>query len=376
MTATAILSRSEFRSALAIATKAIERRNTIPILSNVLLRATSGGLEIVGTDLDVTISATIPGATYDEGFAATLPAHALQDIEKKALASESMAIDAPEHDGDSAALDFEGLRVSMQSLAVADFPEQKIEGKINAEFDLSSADLAEALDRVQFAISTEETRYYLNGVYMHALGEELRFVTTDGHRLARVAIDLPEGAAAMPGIIVPRATVKILHGLAKAKNAPDRVRIKINSVKALFTFGNVDVLSKLVDGTFPDYSRVIPAMNDKRAKFNKAELVKAISGVSAISSERGRAVKFSMEDGRAVLSVDNPDMGRAEMVLAFDSVDSWALDIGFNARYVLDVLGQIDADAVCFAFNEAGSPTLISEPGNGRVLFVLMPMRV
>lgn len=376
MTATAILSRSEFRSALAIATKAIERRNTIPILSNVLLRATSGGLEIVGTDLDVTISATIPGATYDEGFAATLPAHALQDIEKKALASESMAIDAPEHDGDSASLDFEGLRVSMQSLAVTDFPEQKIEGKINAEFELSSADLSEALDRVQFAISTEETRYYLNGVYMHALGEELRFVTTDGHRLARVAIDLPEGAAAMPGIIVPRATVKILHSLAKAKNAPDRVRIKVNSTKVLFTFGNVDVLTKIIDGTFPDYSRVIPSMNDKRATFNKAELIKAVSGVSAISSERGRAVKFEMNNGRAALIVINPDMGRAEMVVPFEARDEWSLDIGFNARYVLDILAQVDSETVQIEFSESGSPALISETGNGRALFVLMPMRV
>jgi DNA polymerase-3 subunit beta len=373
---TAIISRSEFRSALAIAAKAVERKSTIPVLANVLLRGTSEGLEIVGTDLDVKISAKIPG-TFDEGFAATLPAHKLLELEKKALASESIAIDAPEAEG-PAALDFEGLRVSMQSLPVADFPDEGIVGEIKSEFEILTADLLDAIDRTEFAISTEETCYYLNGIFMHVAAGELRFVATDGHRLARYAMPVPDGAGSAPGVIIPRATVSILKGLAKSKGAPETVRVKINTTKALFTFGNVDVLTKLVDGTFPDYSRVIPSESaaSKRAIFDVAEMTKAVSAVSAISSERGRAVKLSFTLSACKFSVSNPDTGTAEMTVSCDSIEADGFEIGFNARYVLDILAKFEGDSARFSFNDAGAPALIRDPGCGRALFVVMPMRV
>jgi len=408
-TLSAILPRAEVRAALAVAKKVVERRNSIPVLSNVLLQANAdGAVEMLATDLDIEVAIRINGASADENFGVTLPAHTFQDIEKKARATEALAIDAPdvpevpavlgEQDeseraahkeakaaadaatNQAATLDFEGLRVSMQHISRHDFPRLEWSGATHAEFDFPAADLLEMIQKTEFAISTEETRYYLNGIYLHAVQgfdgfTYLASVATDGHRLAK-CIRLCGAAKGMPGVIVPRKTVALLRDLLKAKGAPESVRIKINTTKALFTIGNVAVMTKLVDGTFPDYNRVIPSGNEKRARFDRDAMSEAIASVTCISSERGRAVRLAFsDDARGVrLSVINPDVGTANLYCPVE-YDYLPLEVGFNAVYMRDILAKC-GDDVTLHLSDSGSPARITSSGDSGTEFVLMPMRV
>ncbi len=233
------------------------------------------------------------------------------------------------------------------------------------------------IDKTQFAISNEETRYYLNGIYLHAVDSEghamLRAVATDGHRLARVEIAAPSGSAGMPGVIIPRKAVnevqKLIEDLGK------EVTIEISPTKARFSFDDVVLITKLIDGTFPDYMRVIPSGNDKYLTVERAPFQAAVDRVSTISSERGRAVKLAMADGKLTLSVNNPDSGSAveELEVGYDAPP---LDIGFNARYLLDITSQLDGDTALFKLADPGSPTLVLDRDGAPALYVLMPMRV
>jgi len=406
---TAILPRSAFRSAIAAAVLGVERHNTIPVLSNVRLCAAPGGLNVIGTDLDMEITAHVPGAVVDLEFDTTTGAHTLRDLEKKAPKSDNIAIDvadaflpmpelvADHSDADleaynaecervkahnatitdtNARLDFEGFRASMQTIPAHDFPTF---GDIAApvyEFDITTADLRAGLERVAFAISTEETRYYLNGIFMHVSGGMIRFVATDGHRLARHDLcAAPEGAAGMAGVIIPRKTVETLYKLLKGKGAPEMVHLRVNTSKMAFHFGNIVIASKLIDGTFPAYDRVIPSGNDKRATFEPAALARSIECVSAMSSERGRAVKIEIENGNARLSVNNPNEGSSVANVPCDYTGA-PISVGFNAKYVLDILSKCVGERVTFDLADSGSPAVIKSNGAPYTLFVLMPMRV
>jgi DNA polymerase-3 subunit beta len=242
---------------------------------------------------------------------------------------------------------------------------------------VASGELKRLIEKTQFAISTEETRYYLNGIYLHAIESSgksvLRAVATDGHRLARVETPAPAGCTGMPGVIVPRKAVAEIIKLVD--DAGDEVEVELSPTKIRLTLGAVVLTSKLIDGTFPDYQRVIPTGNDKPLIVDKAEFAAAVDRVSTISSERGRAVKLSLADRRLTLSVTNPDSGSAVEELEVD-YDSGPLDIGFNARYLLDIAGQLDGDTALFKLADPGSPTLVQDREGASALYVLMPMRV
>jgi DNA polymerase-3 subunit beta len=375
----ALIPRPALRSALGVLAKVTEKRNTIPILSNAAVFQAPDGFKLRATDMDIQATVTIPDAIADDGFALTLPTHVFQDIEKKAPATDHVALDAQ-----SAALttlDFEGLRAKVQSLPIADFPEMLVEGEIKADFELDTKHVREALEAVDLAISTEETRYYLNGVYLHITRDgTLRFVATDGHKLARFESREYDGdITASLGSIIPRRTVAFLLGLCKAKGTPARVRFQVNTAKIRITIGHVDIISKLVDGSFPDYQRVIPAGNDKVLRIEREAFAKAIKAVSCISSERGRAFKLSLSggavsEGMARLSVSNPDAGTTEM----DVPAEWTqpdMDIGFNAAYVLEILDSLSGEVVTLKLADPGAPVLLSGSDDA-LLYVLMPMRV
>jgi DNA polymerase-3 subunit beta len=354
--------------------RVVERRNTIPILANVLLRAEDGGLRLKATDLDIEVTETIP-ADVAQGGGTTVPAHVIYDIVRKLSDGAQVSLETAS-DGGQMQIRSGRSRFMLQALPESDFPDLAA-GEMGHRFGLPSADLKRLVEKTQFAISTEETRYYLNGIFFHTIEAEnatvLRAVATDGHRLARVEMPAPPGAEGMPGIIVPRKAVAEIQKLVE--DGSEDVGIELSSAKIRLTFNGVVLTSKLIDGTFPDYQRVIPSGNDKRLTVERGDFAKAVDRVSTISSERGRAVKLALNEGRLTLTVNNPDSGSATEELEVD-YDAGPLDIGFNARYLLDITGQLDGDTALFRLADPGSPTVIQDREGAPALYVLMPMRV
>ncbi|MER9841616.1 DNA polymerase III subunit beta [Mesorhizobium australicum] len=369
-----ILERSNLLKSLNHVHRVVERRNTIPILSNVLLSADGASLEMKATDLDLEVTEATP-AKVERGGATTVPAHLLYDIVRK-LSDGAEVMLKTDEDGNAMTVTSGRSSFRLQCLPQSDFPELSA-GTFSHIFRLDAVALKGLIEKTQFAISTEETRYYLNGIYLHTheVGGKLklRSVATDGHRLARAEIDAPAGSEGMPGIIIPRKTVSELQKLV---DDPDvAVTTELSDTKIRFTIGSVVLTSKLIDGTFPDYQRVIPTGNDKKLILDRQSFAAAVDRVSTISSERGRAVKLSISEGQVTLAVNNPDSGSATEELAADySADP--IEIGFNAKYLLDVAAQLTGTEAKFMLADAGSPTLIHDMADETALYVLMPMRV
>jgi DNA polymerase-3 subunit beta len=360
--------------ALAHVASVVERRNTIPILSNVLLATSNNELKLTATDLDMELVETVPCRAKGEG-ATTVPAHMFHDIVRKLPDGAEIEL---ARDGEQGRLTVASgpARFSLQTLPADDFPSLSVDDLGHA-FSLPAKDLRRLIEKTRFAISTEETRYYLNGIYLHAAvsgGKPvLRAVATDGHRLAQVELPLPSGAKDMPGVIVPRKTVVELARLAE--DSDGEVRIELSPSKIRVSGPRVVLTSKLIDGTFPDYERVIPQGNDKRMEVDNLAFAQAVDRVSTLSSDKGRAVKLTIGDCRLVLSVNNPDSGSATEELNVDyGFDP--IEIGFNARYLLDITGQLESGAAEFQLADPGSPTIVRDGKDASALYVLMPMRV
>jgi DNA polymerase III subunit beta len=366
--------RSALLKSLGHVHRVVERRNTIPILANVLVRAENGKLSLKATDLDLEVIETIPAEVSPTG-ATTVPAHMFYEIVRKLPDGAQVVLEAS---GDRAIMSIRAgrSRFTLQTLPESEFPDLAA-GDMGHSFKLGNGDLRRLIDKTQFAISTEETRYYLNGIYLHTAGSAasstLRAVATDGHRLAQVELPAPEGATGMPGVIVPRKTVGEMQRLIEDNGG--EVVVELSAGKIRFTIGDVVLTSKLIDGTFPDYGRVIPNGNDKELVVDKKDFEAAVDRVSTVSSERGRAVKLALSDGKLVLSVTNPDSGSATEELEVDYAAD-ALDIGFNSRYLLDIAAQIEGDVAVLRLADPGSPTLIQDKDAKGALYVLMPMRV
>jgi DNA polymerase III subunit beta len=366
--------RAQLLKSLGHVHRVVERRNTIPILGNVLVRAENARLSLKATDLDLEVTETLPAETATGG-STTVPAHMFYDIVRKLPDGAQIVL---EGDGDRSVLAIRAgrSRFTLQTLPENDFPDLAA-GDMTHSFTLAASDLKRLIDRTQFAISTEETRYYLNGIYLHTAGSAkaatLRAVATDGHRLAQIDLALPKGASGMPGVIVPRKTVGEVQRLIEDNEG--EVGIELSQGKVRFTIGDVVLTSKLIDGTFPDYGRVIPQNNDKELIVDKKDFEAAVDRVSTISSERGRAVKLALSAGKLVLSVTNPDSGSATEELEVEYASD-ALDIGFNSRYLLDIAAQIEGEVAVLKLADPGSPTLVQDKDSKGALYVLMPMRV
>ena len=360
--------------ALAHVASVVERRNTIPILSNVHLAAENNELKLTSTDLDMEIVETVPCRTKGTGTT-TVPAHMLHDIVRKLPDGVDIEL-VREGDQGRLVISCGAARFSLQTLPSDDFPSLSVDD-LGHTFSLSASDLKRLIDKTRFAISTEETRYYLNGIYLHAAAPQgkptLRAVATDGHRLAQAELPLPSGAKDMPGVIVPRKTVSELVKLVE--NGEEEVRIELSPSKIRVSTARVVLTSKLIDGTFPDYERVIPQGNDKKMEVDNHTFAEAVDRVSTLSSDKGRAVKLSIGGGRLTLSVHNPDSGSANEEIPVE-YGSDPLEIGFNARYILDISGQLESGTAEFQLADPGSPTLIRDGADTSSLYVLMPMRV
>ncbi len=354
--------------------RVVERRNTIPILSNVLLKAEGGDLHLKATDLDLEIYEKTP-AVVEQAGSTTVPAHMLYEIVRKLPGGSEVMLSI---DDDSATLKIASGRsqFTLQMLPVEDFPDISA-GEFSHSFACATGEIKKLISHTQFAISTEETRYYLNGIFLHTVEDDgetvLRAVATDGHRLARSQTSAPDGADGMPGIIIPRKAVGEIQRLVEDPDAA--VNVELSDSKIRLSVGETVLTSKLIDGTFPDYNRVIPAGNDKALVMERTIFANAVDRVSTISSERGRAVKLSLTQGQMILSVNNPDSGTAEEEIAVNYTSD-DLQIGFNSRYLLDITNQLAGDEATFMLSDPGSPTLIRDSNESGAIYVLMPMRV
>ena len=373
----ATIERAALLRCLSHVQSVVERRNTIPILSNVLIEAEGGNsLKVMATDLDLQVVEHMQAAEVGDAGAVTVSAHLLHDIARKLPEGSQVSLETAENRMDIKA---GRSRFKLPTLPRDDFP-VIVEGDLPTSFEIPAKTLAEMIDRTRFAISTEETRYYLNGIFLHVSDEDqpvLKAAATDGHRLARFTLPRPDGAEGMPDVIVPRKAVAELRKLLE-ESLDGNVQVDLSASKIRFTLGGeggVVLTSKLIDGTFPDYSRVIPTGNDKLLKLDPRSFFQGVDRVATIATEKTRAVKMGLDKDRVTLTVTSPDNGTAaEEVPAEYSADGF--EIGFNATYLKDILSQIDNDTVELHLADAGAPTLIRKDENSPALYVLMPMRV
>ena len=369
----ATIERATLLKGLSHVQSVVERRNTIPILSNVLIEATAdGALRLMATDLDLQINESV-AAAVDQPGATTVSAHTLFDIARKLPEGAQVEISAAEG---RMTIMAGRAKFQLSTLPRDDFP-VIAEGELPVSFELPAETLKQVIDKTRFAISTEETRYYLNGIFLHVSDEGsqpvLKAAATDGHRLARVTMPRPDGADGMPDVIIPRKCIAELRKLLDEIDGS--VGVSLSPTKIRFDLGQALLTSKLIDGTFPDYSRVIPTGNDKILKIDPKSFMEGVDRVSTIATEKTRAVKMALDRDKITLSVTSPENGTAAEEVPGDYAAA-GFEIGFNSRYLMDILAQLEGDSVEVHLADAAAPTLIRENEKSPALYVLMPMRV
>lgn len=368
------IERAHLIRALGHVQSVVEKRGTIAVLSNVKVEAKGDSVSLTATDMDLAIVEKVP-ASVARGGATTVPAHMFYDIARKLPEGAQVECTIAD-DGGKMTIRSGQSRFSLGCLPIEDFPVMS-EGDLSYHFTLQAAECQALMSKPSFAISTEETRYYLNGIYLHAAGsgdgKVLRAVATDGHRLARIEVALPAGADGMPGIIIPRKAIYEINKLL-AESEGD-VQVSLSDTKIRFICASAVLVSKLIDGNFPDYERVIPAGNDKIMEVDCKAFTQAVDRVSVISSEKTRAVKFHLENGKLTLSATSAEHGQAseEIDVTFSA---GTLEIGFNSRYLLEMMTQIEGDTAQFLLNDGASPALVRDTADVGALYVIMPMRV
>ena len=370
------IDRSALLTALQHVHSVVERRNTIPILSNVLIEAKEDGVYLTATDMDIAVieKINLEKSEVMQLGTITTSAQMLYDIVRKL--PENVKVELLSEKNDRLGIKASSSSFALNCLPAEDFPSISQE-EFKFTFSLETNDLIRLIDKTSFAMSLEETRYYLNGIYLHAVkdtdGEKLRTVSTDGHRLSRVDMNIPEGANEIPGVIVPRKTIMEIRKLLEDHS--DTINLSLSDNKIKLSFSNVILTSKLLDGTFPDYSRVIPEQNDKTVTISNQLLSEAVDRVSTVSTDKTRAIKVNISKGNLIISATNPDKGSASESL--DVIyDGEEVEIGFNSKYVLDVARQIKGNEIIIKLSDSVSPTLVYDKDDKGVLFVLMPMRV
>ncbi|MDX1949007.1 MAG: DNA polymerase III subunit beta [Rickettsiales bacterium] len=363
------LDKNSFIKSLSKIQSVVEKRNTIPILSNVKIDASNNIVTLTVTDMDVLATQEIE-ASVNQGGSLTVPAQTLYDIIRKLPEGAQINLDA---DVNSSRLIVKSgsSKFKLSYLPSEDFP-QISEGDLTHKFTLEVKTLLKLIEKTKFAMSNEETRYYLNGVYFHISNGKLRAVATDGHRLASVEVEAPEGSLGMPGVIIPR---KAVNELPKLLEGQEKVTISISDSKIKFSANKIELLSKVVDGTFPDYQRVIPENNKKILTTSTSTLKEAVDRVSTIAVDKTKAVKISLSNNQINLHSQGVEGGSGDEDIAAN-YSSEALEMGFNSRYMLEMLNQIESAEVQFAFDNTNSPSLITDPTDNSAVYIIMPMRV
>ncbi|MDD5296030.1 MAG: DNA polymerase III subunit beta [Rhodocyclaceae bacterium] len=346
----------------------VEKRHTLPILSNVLIEKRGETLTFLATDIELQITTHANGSEGGEDVAVTVGARKLQDI-LRAL---------PDGTEVSLILDDKRMQVrggksrfSLQTLPAADYP-RMAPAKTDASFTLSQGHFKALLGLVQYSMAQQDIRYYLNGLLLVVMGRELRAVATDGHRLAFGSTELQQD---MPHseVILPRKTVIELSRLLADSDEPLEVVLAGN--QAVFRFGNIELVTKLIDGKFPDYERVIPKGHDKTITLGRVAFLQALQRAAILTSEKHRGVRVVLSAGSLKIISNNAEQEEAQDELEVPYQGD-ALDIGFNVGYLVDVLNNVSSDDIECHLHDSNSSALITVPGNATFRYVVMPMRI
>lgn len=362
------IERKSLQKALALANSVVERSNVNPILGNVLLDASDGALRITATDLDIQIRQAINAEVIAPGRI-TVSSAMLQDIVRKLADGPVVECELIEplfhvRSGRS--------KLKLFSLPAEDFPDLEV-GRMDTEFSIDSADLCRLIRKASFVISTDESRYFLNGVYLHRRENDLACVGTDGHRLSMAWMPGPEGSEKFVGVILPKKTSALV---ARHVDGHDgSVVIRASESKISFEWGGVVLVSKLIDGSYPDYDRVIPKSNQNIMRADTKALMTAVDRVATVSTEKGRACRLTLGTDSIEVSMIVPDGGTAEDTLDIEYRGE-PMAIGFNSRYVIEVLANVGSEGVVWEIGNPGGPAVVKpEDGDTDCMAVLMPMR-
>ncbi len=369
-----VIERANLLKTLSHMQSIVERRNTIPVLANIKIEALGDGISFKATDMDTEITEITDAQVIEKG-AITAPAHMLYDIVRKLSDGSQIELTYPDEKG-GLSISSARSKFSLSTIPAEDFPVIASD-KLPINFTLEKEELKALIDKTKFAVSTEQTRYYLNGIYVHAKkdGQEkvLRVVATDGHRLACVESALPQGAEDVKGAIIPRKTVAEIRKLLDDTSAA-QVDISLSENKIKFLLNDVTLTSKLIDGTYPDYERVIPTGNDKTLTMPVKELASGVDRVSVVA-ERTKAIKMTTAENKVTVLTSSPDLGDASEELSAN-YSAASIEVGYNFRYLLDILNEIKGENVQITFSDGSSPSILSDPEDKSSLYVLMPMRV
>ncbi|MES2677804.1 MAG: DNA polymerase III subunit beta [Pseudomonadota bacterium] len=366
------ISKSAIAKALSNVNGAVEKRNTIPVLLNVKIEAKNGRLNLTATDMDIVIISSAEALIGREG-STTVPAQLFYDIIRKIPDIADINVEADENNT-NIKISYGKSKFSLPCLDPSEFPILS-EGEMTVNFNIKSSELIKIIDKTRFAIPSDETRYYLNGLFLHsiAVGDniELRGIATDGHRLALASSIHSSLTAAVAGVIIPKKTIneirKIAEGNEEATVAFSKAKIRVSS-------GNSIVISKLIDGEFPEYDRVIPKNNDKLVKVDRKLIFDAVDRVSTIATDKNKSIKLVLESGKISFQIKSNDNGNASEEIEVD-FNGDLIETGFNSRYFLEIIGQIDQEKINIFFKDGTSPALIKTEENDG-LYVIMPIRV
>ncbi len=366
------ISKSAIAKALSSVNGAVEKRNTIPVLLNVKIEAKNGRLNLTATDMDIVIVSSAEALISKEG-STTVPAQLFYDIIRKIPDIADINVESDE-DNTSIKISYGKSKFSLPCLDPSEFPILS-EGEMSVNFNIKSSELIKIIDKTRFAIPSDETRYYLNGLFLHSIAVgnniELRGIATDGHRLALASSIHSSLTESVPGVIIPKKTIneirKIVEGNEEATIAFSKAKIRVSA-------GNSIIISKLIDGEFPEYDRVIPKNNDKLVKVDRKLIFDAVDRVSTIATDKNKSIKLILESGKISFQIKSNDNGNASEEIEVDFGGD-LIETGFNSRYFLEIIGQIDKEKLNIFFKDGTSPALIKTDDNDG-LYVIMPIRV
>ena len=365
--------RSSFFKTLSHLQGIVDKKNSLPILSNILIEAKENKLTLSSTDMDISIIEKIDCNILEEG-ATTINSQILYDIVRKL--DENSEIEIISNNGKLLTLRASGSRFSLACLPKEDYPiiDQDNSG---TSISINSKILFKLIDKTKFAISNEETRYFLNGLYFNINREnDLNVVTlvgTDGHRLAKFSYNLEIDIDEISGVIIPKKTIYELSKLLS--EIDDDVEILISSNKVIFFIGNIVFISKLIDGSFPDYKRVIPQNNNNILKINREILLSAVDRVSTIANDKSPVIKFKLLKNILNLNTVNNESSTASEDLKIN-YEGDEIEIGFNSKYIMDIVNNLEDEEISINLKDNTSPIIALENSNTNLVYVLMPMRV